>query len=77
MGFNRLTANQAASFRDKIRPMLHFLLRCRRRLDARGFDPNSTLYKAVDAAYSAFHRLHIELHYQTCRRGVGRPQDED
>jgi hypothetical protein len=67
-----ITSTQATAFRDKIRPMLYFLYRCRSRLDSRGFDQKSTVYEAIDKAYSAMHELHITLHYHSCGRGVWR-----
>jgi hypothetical protein len=68
----KLTSGQAGAFRTKVRPMLYFLFRCRRRLDARGFDQKGAIYQAVEKAYSAMHELHITLHYHACGRGVGR-----
>jgi hypothetical protein len=56
--------------------MLYFLFRCRRRLDARGFDQKSAIYQAVDKAYSAMHELHITLHYHACGRGVWRREEK-
>jgi hypothetical protein len=52
--------------------MLYFLFRCKRRLDALGFDQKGPIYRAVDKAYGAMHELHITLHYESCGRGVGR-----
>jgi hypothetical protein len=51
----RLTTKQAEAPRDRIRPMLHFLYLCRRRLDARGFDDKGLIYRAIDKAYCAMH----------------------
>jgi hypothetical protein len=73
----RLTTSQADAFCHRVRPMLRFLFRCRKRLDARGFDPKSKLYKAVANAYEAMHSLHVELHYESVGQGVGRPRNED
>jgi hypothetical protein len=72
----RLTTKQAEALRDKIRPMLHFLHRCRQRLDALGFDSKGAIYQAVDRAYSALYSLHMTLHYESCAGGVGRPSEE-
>jgi len=65
----RLTTKQADALRDRIRPMLHFLHRCRRRLDALGFDEKGAIYRAIDKAYCAMHELHMTLHYESCDRG--------
>jgi len=72
----RLTTKQAEALRDKIRPMLHFLHRCRQRLDALGFDEKGVIYQSIDKAYSAMHALHMTLHYESCSRGVGRPSEQ-
>jgi hypothetical protein len=72
----RLTRKQAEAFRDRIRPMLHFLYRCRRRLDGLGFDDKGVIYRAVDKAYCAMHELHMALHYESCGHGVGRASHE-
>jgi hypothetical protein len=72
----RLTQEQAEAFKSRVQPMLRFLHRCRRRLDTRVFDPKSPLYAAVAKAYDAVHGLHVELHYLSVRRGVGKPQAE-
>jgi hypothetical protein len=77
MRFTRLTRKQAESFRNKIPPMLHFLLLCRRRMDARGFDPNSRLYMLVDKAQSSLQSLFVELHYISCGSGVGEPPEKE
>jgi hypothetical protein len=74
MGYPRLTAKQAEVLRDRIRPMLHFLHKCRRRLDTRGFDPRGPIYQAIEKAYSAVYSLHTSLHYESCTRGVGVPE---
>ena len=72
----RLTTKQAEALRDRIRPMLYFLLRCRRRLDVLGFDQKGAIYQAIDKAHSALHSLHVTLIYESCGRGVGRPSGE-
>jgi hypothetical protein len=65
-----LTPQQAAAFRDCIRPMLNFVGRCRRRLERLGFDQNGALFRAVAKAYDALFALHVELHYASCTSGV-------
>jgi hypothetical protein len=76
MGYPRLTTKQAEALRDLIRPMLDFLHKCRRRLDARGFDPNGPIYQAIDKAYCAVHSLHVTLHYESCSHGVARADEK-
>jgi hypothetical protein len=72
----KLTQAQAAAFVQRVRPMLRFLHACRKRLDTRGFDPKSTFYAAVAKAYDAVHALHVELHYMSVQRGVGKPHEQ-
>ena len=72
----RLTTKQAEALRDRIRPMLHFLHRCRRRLDVLGFDEKGAIYQTIDKAYCAMHDLHMKLHYESCGHGVGKPGDD-
>jgi hypothetical protein len=71
-----LTPKQAAAFRDLVQPMLGFLYRCKRRLEAKAFDKQSKLFRLVEKAYDAMHSLHLELHYISCGRGVGRSNDD-
>jgi len=73
---HRLTIKQAEALRDRIRPMLHFLFRCRRRVDALGFDQKGAVYQAIDKAYCAMHDLHMKLHYESCGPVVGRPSED-
>jgi hypothetical protein len=56
--------------------VLGFLYRCKRRLEAKGLDRHSKLFRLVDKAYDAMHSVHLELHYISSKRGVGR-RDED
>jgi hypothetical protein len=74
---DKLTKEQATKLLERVRPMLGFLYRCRRRLDERGVDHRSKLYRLIDGAYCAVHSLSVELHYQSVSRGVGKPADEE
>jgi hypothetical protein len=71
-----LTPKQAEALRDRIWPMLHFVGRCRRRLEALGFDQKGPIYQAINKTYSALHELHMNLHYESCGHGVGRASAE-
>jgi hypothetical protein len=72
----RLTPKQAEALRDRIRPMLLFLLKCRQRLDVLGFDQEGAAYQAIDKAHSAVHGLFVTLHYESCGRAVGKPSED-
>ena len=77
MKSTQLTTRQAEAFRQRVQPMLRFLLLCRKRLEAREFDQDGKLYQAVAKAHDAMLGLHMELHYEACGRGVGRPPKEE
>ena len=57
-----LATRQAEAPRARIRPMLHFLYLCRRRLDVSGFDQKGAIYQAIDKP--AMHSLHVALIYE-------------
>jgi len=71
---DRLTPDQARKIHDAIGPTLGYLARLLKRMDQTNLrlrDPN--LYRLVRAAEDALHSLTVELHYQSCGHGVGRP----
>ena len=67
-----MTRDQAKAISETIRKQLGYLHRLRERMVAVGFPPEDLLFKKVEAAYDAMHRLSVELHYIGCE-GVGRP----
>ncbi len=67
---------QAEALQNRIRPMRSFLYRCRRRLDVRGFDAKSEVYREIDKGYGAMHSLHVTLIYEACGRGVGKASQD-
>jgi hypothetical protein len=71
-----LKPKQAEALQNRIRPMLSFLHRCRRRLEALDFNQESELFQAVDKAHRAVHGLHVTLIYESCGRGVGEPSED-
>jgi hypothetical protein len=73
----RLTAQHAEAFCVRVKPMLRLLCRCRTRLEALGFDPESRLYMTVAKAHDALVSLHMELHYESIGHGVGKPPTEE
>jgi hypothetical protein len=71
---DRLTPDQAAKVREALGPARRYLDRLIERMDhtpIRNGDPN--LYRLVRKAEDALHSLWVELHYQGCGHGVGRP----
>ncbi len=68
-----LTEEQADALKSKLRPMLRYLVRLKRRMTYKGFPPGDRLLQAVLRAESAIHELNVEVHYLSCGDVVGRP----
>jgi hypothetical protein len=73
MNTDDLTTDQAKQLQARIGPMLGYLYRLRSRMDKRGFPRDDELRQLVERAYESVHRLSVELHYLSCKSGVGRP----
>jgi hypothetical protein len=74
---DRLTTEQAATIGKALGPAHGHLARLVERMDRTNLrmrDPK--LYRLVRAAEDALHSLTVELHYQNCGHGVGRPPAE-
>ena len=67
---------QAEEMRDRLRTYANYLHRLRRRMDARGFPLSDELLLATDRAYDEARGLVMNLHYLSCKSGVGRPPRE-
>jgi hypothetical protein len=72
----RLTREQAAQLRDRVREALGFLSRFLNRLELRGFDTTGPLYRNVLAARNAMQALYMDLHYKACDSGVGGERED-
>jgi hypothetical protein len=46
-------------------------------MEKAGFKPDDPVYQLVFKAYDAMHRLSVELHYRSCKSGVGRPNRDE
>ena len=73
MDTDDLTTDQARQLHERIRPMLAYLYKLRGRMEQRGFPRDDELRQLVERAYDSVHRLSVELHYLSCKSGVGRP----
>src|SRR4051812_20142668 len=67
-----LTREQAAALKNKLRPMLAYLGKLKRRMVQRGFLSGDPLLDAVVDAENAVHALHVQVHYLSCGDVVGR-----
>jgi hypothetical protein len=73
-GMDRLTPEHARLIGDRLGPTLGYLGRLTTRMSQTPLavrDPK--LYRLARAAEDALHALTVELHYQSCGHGVGRP----
>jgi hypothetical protein len=76
MDIHSLTPDQAAKMYKAIWPALNYLTRLRARMEKKGFPPGDRHFQLVNQASDAVHRLSIELHYLSCKSGVGRTENE-
>jgi hypothetical protein len=71
-----LRTAEARAFGEKIEPKVRYLNRCGDRLDALKFETECWLYRDLTKARDALRSLWVELHYQSIKSGVGRPDKE-
>src|SRR5262245_32183477 len=55
-------------------PSTNSMIRLRRAMEKAGFGPTAELSRLVSAAYNAMHALNVEVHYLSCKSGVGRSE---
>jgi hypothetical protein len=77
MNSQDLTPRQCEILKAKLRPMQQYLNRLHARMIKRGFVHGDPLLVRVGAAPTAVRDLAMELHYVSCRHGVGRQARED
>ena len=76
MDSNDLTTEQAGTMRESLFGLANYLHRVVTRMEKRGFPPDDRLYQHAKRAYDAVCSLGMELHYLSCKRGVGKPRKE-
>jgi hypothetical protein len=67
---------QAAKINKALFPLVNYLGRLYFRMEKVGFLPDDPLYILVRNAYHAVLSLSHELHYMSCKSGVGRDPRE-
>jgi hypothetical protein len=77
MDSDDLTPEQAGTLYRGLVGGMNYLLRLRTRMEKAGFRPDDPVYEMVYKAYDAMHRLSVELHYRSCKSGVGRPNGDE
>src|SRR3954466_7243574 len=73
-----LTREQAEAIKQKIRPMLAYLNRLKKRMNDRKFPHNDPLFNEVVDAADALHKLNVSIHYLSCGKTgghAGQPAD--
>jgi hypothetical protein len=77
MDSDDLTAEQATKMHESLFRLANYLRRVVARMEKRGFPPDDRLYQHAKRAYDAVCSLGVELHYLSCKSGVGkRPKGE-
>jgi hypothetical protein len=71
MDSSLLTTEQAKVLCEQVRRHLAYLRKLHNRMVERGFPPDDKLMQLTEHAYDATHALSVELHYLTCKCGVG------
>jgi hypothetical protein len=71
-----LTTEQARAMHRSLFRLANYLSRVVRRMEQAGFPPDDHLFQTTKRAYDAICTLCMELHYLSCKSGVGRaPKD--
>jgi hypothetical protein len=76
MDSDDLTTEQARQMHESLFRLANYLHRLVSRMEKRGFPPNDRLYQHAKRAYDAVCSLGVELHYLSCKSGVGKNTKE-
>ena len=72
MQSDELTPDQCEIMRDSIGRQKAYLFRLKQRMEAECFHPQDPLYRKTCRACDAVLDLWVDLHYRSCKSGVGR-----
>ena len=67
---------QARRVHEALGPSVRYLHRLQARMLKVGFIQDDLLYQLVSQAYDTILALSVQLHYLSCKSGVGRPSSE-
>jgi hypothetical protein len=67
---------QAGRVHESLGPSVRYLHRLKARMLKVGFTPDDLLYQLVTQAYDTMQVLSMQLHYLSCKSGVGRPSGQ-
>ena len=66
---------QARRVHRAIQPSVGYLSRLKARMLKVGFTQDDLLYQLVSQSYDTIQALFMQLHYLSCKSGVGRPSE--
>ena len=66
---------QARKVHQALGPSVRYLYRLKARMLKVGFIQDDLLYQLVSQAYDTIQALSMQLHYLSCKSGVGRPSE--
>ena len=66
-----LTDDQARDLAERLRKMLGYLGRLRKRMEQERFPNDDELYQSAREAYNAMHDLTVKAHYLSCKGQTG------
>jgi hypothetical protein len=72
MDSDKLTTEQAGQMRQSLFRLTNYLSRVVTRMEQTGFPPNDPLFKSARRAYHAVCSFYMDLHYHSCKSGVGK-----
>jgi hypothetical protein len=68
-----LTTEQAAQMHKSLFRLANYLSRVVKRMERRGFPPDDPIFQSARRAYDAVCSFSMDLHYLSCKSGVGNP----
>jgi hypothetical protein len=71
-----LTRAQAEKIKDRIDPTTEYICKLCARMNKVGCPDGDSFRIALERAHDAMRSLSMELHYISCKSGVGRPSKE-
>jgi hypothetical protein len=74
MNSDDLTTEQATRMHESLFKLANYLSRTVKRMERVGFPPDDPLMKSARRAYDAVSSLYMDLHYRSCKSGVGPPK---
>jgi hypothetical protein len=72
MDSDKLSTEQAGQMRKSLFRLTNYLSRVVKRMERTGFPPNDPLFKSARRAYDAVCTFCMDLHYLSCKSGVGK-----